>query len=83
MSIKKKKKLYDFSEICLSPISLINLEKEDLLDIIHSLNTNIKAHKQREEVIRARLTKCYDYFTKIGLTDSEINKITKLGCELR
>lgn len=83
MSIRKKKNLYDFSEICLSSISLINLEKEDLLDVIHSLNTNIKAHKQREEVIRARLKKCYDYFTKIGLTDSEIIEITKLECELR
>ena len=79
MSIRKKKELYDFGDI--KPITLINMEKEDLLDIIQELNTNIKAHKEREEVIRARLKKCYEYFEKKGLTDSEIIKITQLYCE--
>ena len=79
MSIRKKKELYDFNDI--KPITLINMEKEDLLDIIQELNTNIKAHKEREEVIRARLKKCYEYFEKKGLTDSEIIKITQLDCE--
>lgn len=79
MSIRKKKELYDFGDI--KPITLINMEKEDLLDIIQELNTNIKAHKEREEVIRARLKKCYEYFEKKGLTDSEIIKITQLDCE--
>ena len=37
----------------------------------------------KEEVIRARLRKCYEYFEKQGLTDSEIINITKLDCELR
>ncbi len=81
MSIRKKKKIYDFGDI--KPITLINMEKEDLLDVIQSLNTNIKAHKEREEVIRARLTKCYEYFEKQGLSDEEIMNITKLDCELR
>ena len=81
MSIRKKKELYDFGDI--KPITLINMEKEDLLDIIQSLNTTIKAHKEREEVIRARLRKCYEYFEKQGLTNSEIINITKLDCELR
>lgn len=62
MSIRKKKELYDFGDI--KPITLTNMEKEDLLDIIQELNTNIKAHKEREEVIRARLKKCYEYFEK-------------------
>ena len=79
MNIRKKKELYDFGDI--KPITLINMEKEDLLDIIQELNTNIKAHKEREEVIRARLKKCYEYFEKKGLTDSEIIKITQLDCE--
>ena len=79
MSIRKKKELYDFGDI--KPITLINMEKEDLLDIIQELNTNIKAHKEREEVIRARLKKGYEYFEKKGLTDSEIIKITQLDCE--
>lgn len=79
MSIRKKKELYDFGDI--KPITLINMEKEDLLDIIQELNTNIKAHKEREEVIRERLKKCYEYFEKKGLNDSEIIKITQLDCE--
>lgn len=79
MSIRKKKELYDFGDI--KPITLINMEKEDLLDVIQMLSTNIKAHKEREEVIRARLKKCYEYFEKQGLTDSEIIKITQLDCE--
>lgn len=79
MSIRKKKELYDFGDI--KPITLINMEKEDLLDVIQMLSTNIKAHKEREEVIRARLKKCYEYFEKQGLTDSEIIKITQLYCE--
>lgn len=79
MSIRKKKELYDFGDI--KPITLINMEKEDLLDVIQSLTTNIKAHTEREEVIRARLKKCYDYFTKQGLTDKEIIEITQLECE--
>ena len=53
------------------------------MDIISALNNNIEAHKQREEVIRARLKKCYDYLLQQGLTDSEIIEITKLECELR
>ncbi len=81
MSIGKKKKIYDFGDI--KPITLINMEKEDLLDVIQSLNINIKAHKEREEVIRARLTKCYEYFENQGLSDEEIMNITKLDCELR
>lgn len=79
MSIGKKKELYDFNDI--KPITLINMNKEDLLDIIQMLNTNIKAHKQREDVIRARLEKCYKYFEKQGLTDQEIINITQLDCE--
>lgn len=79
MSIRKKKELYDFNDI--KPITLINMNKEDLLDIIQMLNTNINAHKQREDVIRARLEKCYKYFEKQGLTDKEIINITQLDCE--
>ena len=81
MSIRKKKKIYDFGDT--KPITLINMEKEDLVDVIQSLNTNIKAHKERESIIRARLTKCYEHFEKQGLSDEEIMNITKLDCELR
>jgi hypothetical protein len=81
MSIRKKKDLYDFGDI--KSITLMNMNKEDLLDVIQSLSTNIKAHKEREEVLRARLRKCYEYFEEQGLTDSEIINITKLDCELR
>ena len=79
MSIRKKKELYDFNDI--KPITLINMDKEDLLDIIQMLNTNIKVHKFREDVIRTRLEKCYKYFEKQGLTDEEIINITQLDCE--
>jgi len=81
MSIRKKikNKEYNFGEYELP--TLIGASREDLMDIITCLNNNIEAHKQREETIRARLRKCYDYFTKQGLTDKEIIEITKLECE--
>lgn len=79
MSINKKKNLYNFGEY--SFITLKNANKEDLLDIISALNNNIQAHKERENVIRERLTKCYEYFEKQGLTNDEIVKIVQLDCE--
>ena len=83
MSIRKKirEKQFNFGEYELP--TLIGASREDLMDIISALNNNIEAHKQREEVIRARLKKCYDYLSQQGLTDSEIIEITKLECELR
>lgn len=81
MSVRKKKQLYDFEDY--KPITLINADKEDLLDVIQSLTTNIKVHKEREAIIRARLKKCYDFFTKQGLSDNEIIEITRLDCEIR
>ena len=83
MSIRKKikNKEFNFGEYELP--TLIGASRENLMDIISCLNNNIEAHKQREEVIRARLRKCYEYFEKQGLTDNEIIKITKLECEMR
>lgn len=81
MSINKKKTLYNFGEYDFN--TLKNANKEALLDVISALNNNIQASKEREEILRARLRKCYEYFEKIGLNDDEIIKITKLDCEMR
>ena len=83
MSIRKKiqNKEFNFGEYELS--TLIGASREDLMEIISCLNNNINAHKEREEIIRARLKKCYDYLSNKGLTDSEIIEITKLDCEIR
>ena len=83
MSIRKKikNKEFNFGEYELP--TLIGASREDLMEIISCLNNNIEAHKERENIIRARLTKCYEYFEKQGLTDKEIMNITKLDCELR
>ena len=81
MSFNKKKHTYTFDDVSVNTLS--DMKKEDLFDYIYSLHTIIKGHKEREEVIRARLRKCYDYFKKQGLNDSEIIEITKLDCEIR
>lgn len=65
---------YDF-------ITLYNANKEDILELISSLNNNINAIKQNRDVIQSRLKKCYEYFEQIGLSDDEIVKITQLDCE--
>ena len=81
MSIRKKKDLFNLGEYTI--YTLQQLDKEELLEHISMLNNNIQAHKEREEVIRARLRKCYEYLTKQGLSYDEINNITKLECEMR
>ena len=79
MSIRKKKELYDFGDI--KPITLMNMSREDLLDVIQMQTNNYKSLKQRCDVIQARLLKCDEYLRKQGLTDKEINKIIELECE--
>lgn len=79
MSIRKKGNLFNLGEYTI--YTLQQLDKEELLEHISMLNNNIQAHKEREEVIRARLKKCYEYFTKQGLDIKEQIKITQLDCE--
>lgn len=79
MNKKQKAKTYNLGEYSFE--TLDNLDREELFEHISALNNNLQASIQRENVIRARLQKCYEYFKKQGLNEKQINEIIILDCE--
>ena len=79
MNKKQKAKTYNLGEYSFE--TLDNLDREGLFEHISALNNNLQASIQRENVIRARLQKCYEYFKKQGLNEKQINEIIILDCE--